>query len=907
MTATVTLPKKPALAPNKQRHSKGKHENTRVLSLKEAAVTRLINAARTYKNFYLAMLDTFEHGLTRREVEERLKKYGTNEVVHEKPPRWYMQLAHAFVNPFIAVLVVLMAVSFVIDVVLAGQAERNFTTVAVLSVMVTASALLRFWQEYRSSRAAQQLQSFVRATIVTQRKHEGKQETDVRELVPGDIVWLSAGDMIPADLRLMYAKDLFVSQSVLTGESVPVEKTDRMLPNADATLVLELENICFMGTTVVSGTACGVVVNTGEATYFGAMAKQLVGKREQTSFDKGINSVSWLLIRFMLVMTPLIFLINGLTKGDWFAALLFGISVAVGLTPEMLPMIVSANLAKGAVALSKRKVIVKKIKALQNIGAMNVLCTDKTGTLTVDNVVLLRHLSIFGDADDAEVLKWAYLNSFYQTGLKNLLDRAVINYIETRHLQRPESDFTKIDELPFDFERRRMSVVLEEKDGRRLIVTKGATEEMLSICRFGLHPDTKEIIPLDERMKSKIRHIAHELNQHGLRVLLVAIRYFDGKADNYTLADEYNLTLTGFIAFLDPPKPSAKAAIEALKQNGVVVKVLTGDNLAVTKKICADVGIAFDHDNVVLGEDIDRMSDERLQEQVMQSSIFAKLSPPQKVRIVKALQESGLTVGFMGDGINDAAALRAADVGISVDTATDIAKESADIILLEKDLSVLREAVLQGRLTFGNTMKYIKMAVSSNFGNMFSVLVASAFLPFLPMLPVQLLVQNLLYDLSQTTIPWDTMDEDYLAKPRTWDASSIVRFIVCIGPISSLFDIATFSVMFSVFQAQTPAQQSLFQSGWFIEGLLSQTLIIHLIRTRRIPFVQSRAALPVIAATLVIACVGIALPFTPFGVALGMQPLPPAYFLWLIGILFGYGLLVQLVKMLYIKRYAQWL
>jgi Mg2+-importing ATPase len=891
-----------------QQHGKRQQQATvRPSGFTAGAEARIVNASRMDTNFYLAMMDAWEHGLSKHEVEHRRKKYGLNVISHERAPAWYVQLLGAFANPFIGVLLVLVVVALFIDVFLAQPDERDYGTVIVIGAMITISTLLRFWQEFRSNRAAHRLREFVRTTILTQRKHQDKREIDVHELVPGDVVWLSAGNMIPADLRLMYAKDLFVSQAVLTGESIPVEKTDRVVPDAENRPALELENICFMGTTVVSGTAKGLVINTGNQTYFGGMAASLLGKREQTSFDKGVNSVSWLLIRLMVVMVSLIFLINGLTKSDWFSALLFSVSVAVGLTPEMLPMIVSANLAKGAVALSKRRVIVKKLAAMQNIGAMDILCTDKTGTLTIDKVILLRHLSIFGDADDAEVLKWAYLNSFYQTGLKNLLDRAIIEYIETRNLQRPENFFTKIDELPFDFERRRMSVVLEERDGRRLLVTKGATEEMLSVCAFGLHPHDKTIIKIDENVKKHIRRIARELNQHGLRVLLVANRYFDGKDSQYTLADEDNLVLVGFIAFLDPPKPSAKSAIESLRQYGVNVKVLTGDNEAVTKKICSDVGIPFDHDHIVLGSDIEQMSDKSLSEHAQTATIFAKLSPAQKVRVVKALQAHGHVVGFMGDGINDAAALRTADVGISVDTATDIAKESADIILLEKDLGVLHDAVHQGRLTFGNIIKYINMAVSSNFGNILSVLGASAFLPFLPMLPIQLLVQNLLYDVSQTAIPWDTMDKEYLKQPRKWETKNIARFMLFIGPISSVVDYATFAVMWFVFGATDVAAQSLFQSGWFVEGLLSQTLIVHLIRTQHIPFIQSRAALPVIAMTIIIMAVGIALPLSPIAPFLRLQALPLSYFWWLTALLVLYCLLAQVVKVWFIKRFDRWL
>jgi Mg2+-importing ATPase len=667
-----------------------------------------------------------------------------------------------------------------------------------------------------------------------------------------------------------------------------------------------------MGTNVVSGAATAVVVTTGNLTYFGSIGKAITGKRAETSFDKGVNKVSWLLIRFMLVMVPLVFLVNGFTKGNWFEALLFGISVAVGLTPEMLPMIVTANLAKGAKNMSKRKVIVKRLNAIQNIGAMDILCTDKTGTLTMDKIVLERHLNVFGDEDD-EVMKWAYLNSFHQTGLKNLLDVAVLEHAEIHSCVNADEHFVKIDEIPFDFQRRRMSVVLEEKNGKHLLICKGAVEEMLELCTHAfdpgedkqLHIENDKIVPMDAAMRKIILDTSRKLNEEGLRVLLIAIKEDEKRPLPYSVADERNMVLTGFIGFLDPAKPSAKPAIEGLHKLGVEIKVLTGDNEIVTRKICKDVGIPVQH--ILLGKDIEQLTDDQLTEKLDETSILAKLSPIQKSRIVKLLQAKGHTVGFMGDGINDAAALRDADVGISVDTAVDIAKESADIILLEKDLMVLRKGVIYGRRTFGNIIKYIKMTASSNYGNMFSMLGASAFLPFLPMLPIQLLVQNLLYDISQTSIPWDSMDEDFIEKPQKWDARSISKFMLYIGPISSIFDYVTFFVMFYFFKANSPAHQSLFQSGWFIEGLLSQTLIVHMIRTRKIPFIQSWAAAPVVALTSAIMLIGIALPFSPLAPALKLQALPLSYFPWLVGILLCYCLLTQLIKNWFINKFHQWL
>ena len=873
---------------------------------------RLKQASGDTKALFLEMLESHEQGLSAAEVKERLLTHGLNEVAHEKAPRWYVQFFEAFLNPFIGVLLVLAIISYITDVIIQAPADKDYTTVGVISIMVFLSAMLRFVQEFRSNQAAEKLKSMVTTTATVLRQEQDKQEIDIKRLVPGDIIHLSAGDMIPADVRIMQSKDLFVSQAILTGEALPVEKTE--LPNARAAKLspLELDNVCFMGTNVVSGTAQAAVVNTGGDTYFGSLSKSLVGKRAETSFDKGVNSVSWLLIKFMLVMVPLVFLINGFTKHDWLQALLFGISIAVGLTPEMLPMIVTANLAKGAVNMSKRKVVVKRLNAIQNIGAMDILCTDKTGTLTMDKIVLERHLNVFGQEDN-EVMKWAYLNSYHQTGLKNLLDLAVLEHVELHDCLKEGEAYKKVDEIPFDFQRRRMSVILEETNHKHLLICKGAVEEVLDLCTHAFDPGeddqlqikTDAIVPMDEKIRETILKTSRKLNEEGLRVLLVAIKQYDERPLTYSKADESNMILTGFVGFLDPAKPSAKPAIEALHRLGITIKVLTGDNEVVTKKICKDVGIPVN--NILMGKDLEGMSDEELTMRIDDISILAKLSPLQKSRVVKVLQAKGHTVGFMGDGINDAAALRDADVGISVDTAVDIAKESADIILLEKDLMVLRKGVIYGRRTFGNIIKYIKMTASSNFGNMFSMLGASALLPFLPMLPIQILINNLLYDISQISIPWDIMDEDYIVKPRKWDASGISKFMIYIGPISSIFDYATFAVLWFVFKANSNAHADFFQTGWFVESLLSQTLIVHMIRTRKIPFIQSWAAAPVVALTSFIMLIGIALPFSPIASALKLQPLPLSFFPWLIGILFCYCLLTQVIKNWFIRRFSQWL
>ncbi|PSK93195.1 Mg2+-importing ATPase [Taibaiella chishuiensis] len=876
-------------------------------------VLKLQQASMQDENFVYAMLESSADGISRITADERLLKFGRNEVAHQKASRWYMQLLKAFINPFIFILLAIASISFVIDVVLAPPADRDFKTVIVVSIMVVVSALLRFTQEYRSNKAADRLKSMVKTTATVLRKFNGQVALPISELVPGDLVYLSAGDMIPADCRILRSKDLFISESMLTGEALPVEKNYLPIRDADKHQPTELNNLAFMGTNVVSGTATAIAVATGSHTYFGSISRSITGERPETAFDKGINKISFLLIRFMFVMVPVIFLVNGLVKGDWLQALLFAIAVAVGLTPEMLPMIVTANLAKGAVNMSKRKVIVKRLNAIQNIGAMDILCTDKTGTLTLDKIVLEKHLNVFGVEDD-EVLKWAYLNSFHQTGLKNLLDKAVLEHAELHDYLGVEERYVQVDEIPFDFQRRRMSVILKMHNNKHLLICKGAVEEMLPLCdsafepgeNRSLHIENDHVVPMDKTMRNIVLQTSKKMNEEGLRVLLVAIREFDPAHPlTYGVSDEQHMTLTGFIGFLDPAKPSAQPAIEALQKLGVAIKVVTGDNETVTRKICRDTGIPVQQ--IINGNELEAMSDEALDASIDSVSVFAKLSPLQKVRVVKALRSKGHTVGFMGDGINDAAALKEADVGISVDTAVDIAKESADIILLEKDLLVLRKGVIYGRRTFGNIIKYIKMTASSNFGNMFSMLGASAFLPFLPMLPIHLLVQNLLYDVSQISIPWDKMDDDFLKTPKKWDARGVSRFMLFIGPISSIFDFATFAVLFFVFKANSPAHQTLFQSGWFIEGLLSQTLIIHMIRTRKIPFIQSWAAAPVVALTALIMAIGILIPFSPFAPMLNLQALPLHYFPWLTGILVSYCLLTQWVKNWFIRKFHTWL
>ncbi|HAT4516221.1 magnesium-translocating P-type ATPase [Serratia marcescens] len=868
----------------------------------------------------LANLKCNRNGLTQDDADERLEQFGANQVAHDKAPHALIQLIKAFNNPFIFVLMVLAAISFFTDYWLPLQSgeETELTGVIIILTMVTLSGLLRFWQEYRTNKAAEALKSMVRTTATVLRRssysaHPLTLEVPIRELVPGDIIQLSAGDMVPADVRLIASRDLFISQAILTGEAIPIEKYDAMGNVAQKSsegevssenALLELSNICLMGTNVASGTATAVVVATGGRTYFGSLAKSIVGSRAQTAFDRGVNSVSWLLIRFMLVMVPVVLLINGFTKGDWSEAALFALAVAVGLTPEMLPMIVSSNLAKGAIAMSRRKVVVKRLNAIQNFGAMDVLCTDKTGTLTQDRIILEHHIDVTG-ARDNEVLHLAWLNSFHQSGMKNLMDQAVIRFGRGKPGIEALGRFSKVDELPFDFVRRRLSIVVADENGTQQLICKGAVEEMLEIATHVREGD--KTLELDDARRAALQALAREYNEDGFRVLVLATRELDAQrpAEPLSVADERDMVVQGLLTFLDPPKESAQQAIAALQENGVTVKVLTGDNPVITCKICRDVGL--EPGEPLSGLQIEQMDDEELAREVEQRTVFTKLTPLQKSRVLKMLQANGHTVGFLGDGINDAPALRDADVGISVDTGTDIAKESADIILLEKNLMVLEEGVIKGRETFGNIIKYLNMTASSNFGNVFSVLVASAFIPFLPMLAIHLLIQNLMYDISQLSLPWDKMDKEFLRKPRKWDSKNIGRFMLWIGPTSSIFDITTYALMWYVFAANSVEHQALFQSGWFIEGLLSQTLVVHMLRTQKIPFIQSTAALPVLLTTGLVMVLGIYIPFSPLGALVGLQPLPWEYFPWLAATLVSYCVVAQLMKRFYIRRFGEWL
>jgi len=858
----------------------------------------------------MQQLNSHPHGLSSDEAKQRLAHYGRNDIAGKKAPPVAIQFALAFNNPFIFVLLALAAVGFITDFWLPWRhgEETDLTEVTIMLTMVLLSAMLSFFQEYRNNKAAAILQNMVHsyATVIRCDQHGTTAESEVplASVVPGDIVVLHAGDTIPGDVRLISSRNLLVSQAALSGESLPLEKyavAQAVAQSQDEQALLSQPGICLMGTHVVSGSATALVVATGNQTWYGGLASAVLANKPKTAFEHGVNSVSKLLIRFMLVMVPVVFVINGAVHHDWSDALMFSLAVAVGLTPEMLPMIVSVNLAKGAIMLSRRKVVVRRLNAIQNFGAMDVLCTDKTGTLTQDNIVLDRCLNSVGQPD-ARVAQLALLNSFYQSGAKNMMDRAILRLADAPHASERLQRYHKVDELPFDFERRRLSVLLADGEQHRLIC-KGAVDEMLAVATRVQCGERS--LALDDARIAALQQQVSQLNAEGFRVLLIGERTLSQAHGLALTADaERDLTIVGLLTFFDPAKESAAAAIRALHQHGVSVKVLTGDNAIISAKICRDVGLQVDE--ALRGSDIDALDDASLAQAVERRTLFCQLTPRQKTRVVQALQQNRHTVGFLGDGINDAPALRCADIGISVDTATDIAKESADIILLEKSLLVLEEGVLLGRQTFGNIIKYLNMTASSNFGNVFSVLVASAFLPFLPMLAIQLLIQNLLYDISQMSLPWDGMDAEFLAQPRQWDAKNIGRFMLFMGPTSSLFDIATWGVMWFVFAANAPVHQSLFQSGWFIEGLLSQTLVVHMLRTRRIPFLQSCASWPVVIMTLLIVAVGIGIPFSPFAAAVGMVALPPAYFLWLVAILAGYCVVAQGAKQLYIRRFGQW-
>ncbi|MCE1188192.1 MAG: magnesium-translocating P-type ATPase [Ignavibacteria bacterium] len=855
---------------------------------------RLASVCRAEVPEALSMMGSSLSGLLNETAEKRLDEYGYNELAHAKTMGFWEDIYHRCKSPLVIQLLVIAVVSGLI-----GDPKSTI----VVSLMILLSVGLSYILDRRSSSAVEALGKRVQSQVILIR--EGAEvELPMSDVVPGDIVVLQAGSIIPADIRLISTKDFFVSQSVLSGESMPIEKKHVAVQFRETDLVFELANACFQGSNVLSGSARGVVINTGTNTYFGSISEKLTENRTATSFDIGVKSFTWLMIRFMLVMVFAVFLIVGMTKGDWIEALIFGLSIAVGLTPEMLPMIVTVNLAKGALNMSRKKVIVKHLSSIQNFGAIDVLCTDKTGTLTQDRVVLEKHVDIVGN-ESSDVLQYAYLNSFYQTGLRNLIDRAVLSHIEFDVKGR----CSLVDELPFDFQRRRMSVIVAY-EGDHVLICKGAVEEIYSVCTHYQVED--EVYPLIDMIRDDLYEEVEALNNEGYRVLALAYREFPSTRDSFNVADESNMILLGYIAFFDPPKESAADAIAGLQKTGVKVKILTGDNSLVTQKVCKDVGLHIN--GVITGEELRKLNPEQFAKTVEEYDIFAKLTPMQKEEVIMQLRQAGHVVGYMGDGINDSPSLRAADVGISVDSAVDVAKETADIVLLEKSLLVLEEGILEGRKVFANIVKYIRMGASSNFGNMFSVVGASYLFPFLPMRPIQILLNNLLYDFSQTGIPTDNVDSEIIEKPLQWDISNIKKFMIFIGPISSLFDYATYALMWIVLGCnqylnplltggQKTYFEQLFQTGWFVESLLTQTLIVHIIRTRRIPFFQSRPSMPMLVTTLIIMSVAAWLPYSPLAATFGMVPLPGIYWLWIGGFLLTYSVLTHTVKVWFYKKF----
>ena len=883
----------------------------------KTAKKRLTDALRMSVVDTMTFFNTSRLGLTEEQVEENRDLYGENELTKGQEDSIVKKIYESIINPFTVILLLIALVSLVTNVWLAKPGQEDPTTFIIIVVLVLLSGSIRFVQELRSDKAASNLSRMIVNTVTVVR--EGKeQEIPITELVVGDIIRLSAGDMLPADVLILDSRDFFVQQSGLTGESDAVEKMalDKCEIKETESL-LESDSLAFMGTNVISGRASALVLVVGDDTKMGAIEQTLNTYDEPTSFEREMNSISWLLIRLMLVLVPIVFFINGLTDGDWLEAGVFALSVGVGLTPEMLPMVITASLAKGSILMAKEKVVIKKLNAIQDLGAIDILCTDKTGTLTQDEIVLEYPLDIHGDLDLA-VLRRAYLNSYYQTGLKNLMDRAIINRTEKeaeKHeiVRNLDQTFKKIDELPFDFERRRMSVLVRDDENVVSMVTKGALEEMLAISNYV--EDKGKILPLTEEIRQEILTEVAQLNEQGLRVLGVSYRS-DLDADyEYTVKDESDMILTGYLAFLDPPKPSAAPAIKALAEYGVATKILTGDNEKVTEAVCEKVGL--DAKNILLGSMIETMSDEELSRVVETTTVFAKLSPDQKARIILQLKANGHKVGYMGDGINDAPSMKVADVGISVDTAVDIAKETADVILLDKDLLVLEKGLVEGRKVYANMTKYIKMTVSSNFGNIFSLLISSIFLPFLPMAPIHLIVLNLVYDISCIALPFDNVDREFLQKPRIWSAKSITRFMAWIGPISSIFDCTTFLILFFIIAPMITGSVyhhgmssnfiTIFQTGWFIESMWTQTMVIYMLRSPKLPFIQSRPALSVVMTTLAAVFFVTLLPYGPFANLLKVSPLNGTYFLFLMIIMALYMISVTFVKHLYIKKYHEWL
>lgn len=874
------------------------NNNTQITRNKRESEARIRALAFQDEKELLTELVTSLSGLDQEQIEARQEEDGKNIITAGTRNTMLHRLREATVNPFNIVLLFIAVITLFTDVIYSSKPD--FVTVGIILALVLVSGLVAFVQGERSNAAAEKLSKMISNKADVWREGE-LTEIAISEVVVGDMVRLSAGDMIPADVRFLMTKDTFVAQAALTGESNPVEKFSDIRSRQEDVLT-DLQNIGFMGSNIVSGSATAVVLAIGNETYIGSMAKTLSGDRAKNSFERGVDSVSGLLIRLMLIMVPVVFLINGFTKHDWISALLFAITVAVGLTPEMLPMIMTSTLAKGAVSMSKHQVIVKTLGAIQTFGEMDILCTDKTGTLTEDKIILEKYMNVLGE-DDARILRHAYLNSYFQTGLKNLIDLAVINRAAENGLEEILRPYTRIDEIPFDFSRRRMSVVLRDENGKRQLITKGAVEEIIAISTMVEWEGN--VLPLTEEMKVRVMQTYEHYNTDGLRMVAVAQKNQVPDVEVFGVADESEMVLIGFVGFLDPPKESAVSAIGALKEHGVRTVVLTGDSEGVAVKVCKKVGVDLSH--FLTGKDVEAMDDEKLLQAVESCSLFAKLSPSQKERVVKAFQINGHTVGYMGDGINDAPPLHQADVGISVDSAVDIAKETADIILLKKDLMVLEEGVIEGRRTFGNIVKYIKMAASGNFGNMISVIAASIFLPFLPMLPVQILTQNLLCDFSQMGIPFDSVDKEYTKRPRKWETRSIKSFMAFMGPLSSIFDILCFAVMWRIIGADTNALAPLFQCGWFVFGTVSQIVVIHMIRTAKIPFLQSKPSAPLVISTFVVAVIAVAVAFSGLATGIDMMTLPFSFAPWLVLLLGGYCLAAQLFKTVYVRWFEEWL
>ena len=880
---------------------------------------RLINALQEPLESTFANYKTSAHGLVDDQVEENRDAYGENVITKGQEDSMIKKIYESIINPFTVILLVIALVSFITNVWLAKPGEQDPTTSIIIVTLVLISGGIRFIQELRSDKAASNLSRMI-VNTATVLRDGSEQEIPIDEIVVGDVIKLSAGDMIPADVVLIDSRDFFVQQSGLTGESDAVEKVClRKADSQNLDSLLESESLAFMGTNVISGRATALVLVVGDETMMGAIEQTINTYDEPTSFEREMNTISWLLIRLMLVMVPVVFVINGLTDGDWLEAGVFALSVGVGLTPEMLPMIITASLAKGSIIMAKEKVVIKKLNAIQDLGAIDILCTDKTGTLTQDEIVLEYPLDIHGELD-LSVLRRAYLNSYFQTGLKNLMDRAIINRTQKEAKKHEivrdlDQTFHKIDELPFDFERRRMSVIVKDEDGVVSMVTKGALEEMLSVSTYVEYKG--EIKRLTDEVRQEVLAEVAQLNEQGLRVLGVSYKTDLDENDIFSVEDERDMILTGYLAFLDPPKPSAAPAIKALAEYGVTTKILTGDNEKVTQAVCEKVGL--DVERILLGSEIDTMTDQELAQVVETTTVFAKLSPDQKARIILCLKNNGHKVGYMGDGINDAPSMKVSDVGISVDTAVDIAKETADVILLDKDLMVLEKGLVEGRKVYANMTKYIKMTVSSNFGNIFSLLFASIFLPFLPMAPVHLIVLNLIYDLSCIALPFDNVDKEFLKKPRIWEANSIMRFMAWIGPISSVFDIITYMLLYFLVvpmilghgynhgAADAAAFIMVFQTGWFIESMWSQTMVIHMLRSPKLPFIQSRPAFSVVVTTLAAAFFVTSLPYSPLASILKLSQLNGLYFVLLFAIIVLYMLSVTVIKRIYIKKYKEWL